>query len=328
VKDLLRTADLSVGDLEALLELAAAYKRHPHRQRGLLAGESVVLYFNKPSTRTRISFETAVARLGAAPVAVGPNDLQLGRGETIEDTARVMSRYARAFVIRTFADEDVARFARAASIPVINALTDGHHPCQSLADLMTLKERFGGLRGVRLAYVGDGNNVCHSLLEAGALGGLDLRVATPPGFEPEAEVVDRARRIAEGTGARIEVGTDPQAAVGGAQAIYTDVWLSMGEPESERASRIALFEAYQVNARLFELAAADAVFMHCLPDHRGEEVTAEVVDGSRSIVFDQAENRLHTAVAVLEALHGRALRGARPEPAAGAREPRAAVAGA
>ncbi len=320
MKDLLRTADLSVGDLAALLELAAAYKRQPHRQRGLLAGESVVLYFNKPSTRTRISFETAVARLGAAPVAVGPNDLQLGRGETIEDTARVMSRYARAFVIRTFADEDVARFARAASIPVINALTDGHHPCQSLADLMTLQQRFGGLRGVRLAYVGDGNNVCHSLLEASALGGLELRVATPPGFEPEAEVVACARRIARATGARIDVGSDPKAAVRGAQAVYTDVWLSMGEPESERASRLALFEAYQVNARLFELAAADAVFMHCLPDHRGEEVTAEVVDGPRSIVFDQAENRLHTAAAVLEALHGRALQGAPAEGAEAAPE--------
>jgi len=313
LKDLLRTADLSSSDLERVLDLAAAYKRKPHRHKTLLAGDTVVLYFNKPSTRTRISFETAVARLGGAPIAVGSNDLQLGRGETIEDTARVLSRYTRAFVIRTFKDEDVARFAAAASIPVINALTDGHHPCQSLADLMTLRERFGQLQGLRLAYLGDGNNVTHSLLEAGALAGVDVQVGAPRQAFPSAEVVDRARAIAERTGARILVTEDPVEAVRGAHAVYTDVWLSMGQPESERAERIARFTPYQVNTALLEQARPDAIFMHCLPDHRGEEVTAAVVDGPRSIVFDQAENRLHTSAAVLEALVKGELKGSASE---------------
>jgi ornithine carbamoyltransferase len=310
LKDLLRTADLSAGDLARVLDLADAYKRHAHRQKQLLAGETVVLYFNKPSTRTRISFETAVARLGAVPIGVGPHDLQLGRGETIEDTARVMSRYARAFVIRTFADDDVRRFAAAADIPVINALTDGHHPCQSLADLMTLRERFGQLPGVRVAFVGDGlNNVTHSLIEAAALAGLDLRVAAPRERFPDPAVLGPARELAAASGARLLVTEDPLQAVRGVQAVYTDVWVSMGVPDSERAARIALLAPYQVDARLMATADQDAVFMHCLPDHRGEEVTAEVVDGPRSIVFDQAENRLHTAAALLEALVQRELRG-------------------
>lgn len=309
MKDLLRTADLTPGDLERVLDLAAAYKRHPHRQRTLLAGETVVLYFNKPSTRTRISFETAVARLGAVPIGVGPNDLQLGRGETIEDTARVMSRYARAFVIRTFLDDDVARFARTSSIPVINALTDLHHPCQSLADLMTIRERLGRLEGVKVAYVGDGNNVAHSLLEAGALAGMDVRCGSPAGYLPEPEVVERAQAIAAKTGGKVTVTSDPIEAVHGCHAVYTDVWLSMGDAETERAERIRTFSPFQVNDTLLGHADRDVIFMHCLPDHRGEEVTAEVVDGPRSIVFDQAENRLHTSAAVLEALVCGALKG-------------------
>ncbi len=309
MKDLLRTADLTPGDLERVLDLAAAYKRHPHRQRTLLAGETVVLYFNKPSTRTRISFETAVARLGAVPIGVGPSDLQLGRGETIEDTARVMSRYARAFVIRTFSDDDVARFANNATIPVINALTDQHHPCQSLADLMTLRERMGRLSGLRVAYVGDGNNVAHSLLEAGALAGLDVRCGSPAGYQPDPEVVARAQAIAAETGGKVTVTADPVEAVKGCHAVYTDVWLSMGHAESERAERLKVFAPYQVNDALLAHADRDVLFMHCLPDHRGEEVTAEVVDGVRSIVFDQAENRLHTAAAILETLLSGELKG-------------------
>ena len=299
---LLRVADLGTADLAHLLALASTFKADPYAHRRFLANDTVVLYFNKPSTRTRISFETAVARLGGIPITIGPGDLQLGRGETIEDTARVVSRYARAFVIRTYADADVARFAAAATIPVINALTDLHHPCQALADLLTLREKRGDLRRLRLAYVGDGNNVAHSLLEAAALAGLSIHVATPSSFAPDPAIVAGARRCARDTGATIEVSEDPVAAVRGADAVYTDVWVSMGDPEDERAQRFAALAPYQVNAALMALAKPDAIFLHCLPDHRGEEVTAEVVDGARSVVFDQAENRLHTAVAILFAL--------------------------
>jgi ornithine carbamoyltransferase len=303
MKDLLRTADLSPDGLRTLLDLAAAYKADPHRGRTMLAGDSVVLYFAKPSTRTRISFETAVGRLGATPVVVGPAELQLGRGETIEDTARVISRFARAFVIRTFADADVAAFARAATIPVVNALTDGHHPCQSLADLLTLREAFGRLAGRKLAYLGDGNNVAHSLLEAGALAGMHVAVGTPPGYEPAPEVVERARAVAV-DGAYVEITADPAAAVDGADAVYADVWLSMGDPDVERAARLRALEPYRVTAEVMALAQPHAVFLHCLPAHRGEEVSAEVIDGRWSRVFDQAENRLHTSVALLDALVG------------------------
>jgi len=310
LRHLLRTSDLSPADLTRLLDRADAFKRDPYRARERLRSETVVLYFNKPSTRTRISFETAVARLGGTPLGVGPNDLQLGRGETIEDTARVVGRYARAFVIRTFSHADVERFAAACSIPVVNALSDAHHPCQSLADLMTLREKRGDLRTLRVAYVGAGNNVVHSLLEAAALAGMQLAVATPRRWAPDPGVVANALRLAGASGAAIELGEDPHAAVRGADAIYTDAWLSMGDPDSERAERLALLAPYQVNAALFAGARADAIFLHCLPDHRGEEVTAEVADGPRSVIFDQAENRLHTSVALLSALLDGALEGA------------------
>jgi ornithine carbamoyltransferase len=310
-RHLLRTLDLGPADLGRLLDLAVHLKADPFARGELLRNQTVVLYFNKPSTRTRISFETAIARLGGTPIAVGGADLQLGRGETIEDTARTISRYARAFVIRTFSDDEVARFAAAASIPVINALTDRHHPCQSLADLMTLRERRGTLKGCRLAYVGDGNNVCHSLIEAAALAGLDLRIATPPDYAAAADIVAAAAAVAQRTGAAIRIGTDPAAAVEGAEAVYTDVWLSMNVPEAERPRRLAAFAPFQVNRALMARARADAIFMHCLPDHRGEEVTGEIVDGPQSVVFDQAENRLHTAAAILCALLEGGVRGAR-----------------
>jgi len=310
VKDLLRTADLGRDDLRLLIELGDRFKKHPYERRDALRNDTVVLYFAKPSTRTRISFETAVARLGGTPIGVGPDELQLGRGETIEDTARVISRYASAFVIRTYKDEDVRRFAAAASIPVINALTDLHHPLQSLADLMTLREKLGGWEGRKLAYVGDGNNVAHSLMEAAALAGLSIAVATPDGYAPNPSIVARARELAAATGATLELTADPQAAVRGADAVYTDVWVSMGVPEAERPARLKALAPYQVNDALMRLAAPGALFMHCLPDHRGEEVTASVVDGPRSVVFDQAENRLHTAKAVLFALVERMVKGA------------------
>ncbi len=310
MKDLLRTSDLSSDDMAYLLDLAGTCKREPLRQRGLLANESVVLYFNKPSTRTRISFETAVARLGGTPIAVEAKDLQLGRGETIEDTARTISRYARAFVIRTYSDEELLRFARAASIPVINALTDGHHPCQSLADMLTIREKLRLAPDVRVAYLGDGNNVCHSLIEAAALCGLDIAVATPPRYAPDAALVEAARAVAAETGGRVTLTPDPHEAVRGAHVVYTDVWLSMGQAQNERAARLAALAPYQVNTALLAHALPDVIFMHCLPDHRGEEVTAEVVDGPHSVVFDQAENRLCTAMAVLEALLRHELAGA------------------
>jgi ornithine carbamoyltransferase len=311
LEDLLRTSALSPDDLILLLELAASFKAEPYQERSLLQNDTVVLYFNKPSTRTRLSMETAVARLGGTPIMVGPDDLQLGRGETIEDTATVVGRYARAFVIRTFSDDDVARFARATPIPVVNALTDQHHPCQSLADLLTLKEHRGDLRTLQVAYVGDGNNVAHSLMEAAALAGMTLRVATPADLAPSDEVRATVERLSRSTDAQVSWGTDPVAAVTGADAVYTDTWMSMGTPADEREARLAKLMPYQLNAALLAHARPDAIVMHCLPDHRGEEITADVVDGPRSVVFDQAENRLHTAVALLCALITGKLEGAR-----------------
>lgn len=283
--DLLRIADLAPDELARLLDLAAAMKPEPHGWRDTLAGESVACYFSKPSTRTRISFEAAVHRLGGLPIMLRPDELQLGRGEPIADTARVMSSYCAAIVIRTFAQRDVQEMAAASAVPVINALTDDHHPCQALADLLTLRERFGDLDGLAVAYVGDGNNVARSLVEAAALTGIDLRLACPPGYE-------------------LDIGSvvhDPREAVAGARAVYADVWVSMGE-EAERARRLADLEPYRVDAALMAAAAPDAVFLHCLPAHRGEEVAAEVIDGPQSAVWQQAANRLPTEQAVLHAL--------------------------
>lgn len=299
MKDLLRIADLLPADLDRLLTIAGEAKCFPRGVVPLLQGETVVCYFSKPSTRTRLSFATAIARLGGVAEFVGPTELQLGRGETIEDTARVISRYAAAFVIRTFDDEDVRRFADAASIPVINALTDGHHPCQALADLLTLKERFGSLPGRKVAYLGDGNNVAHSLMEACSMAGVDVAVATPPGYQPDDEVVLTAERLAATSGALVTVTMDPLKAAADADAVYTDVWVSMGTPETERNARVASLAAYRVDEAVMAEAKPGAMFMHCLPAHRGDEVVASVIDGPQSVVFDQAENRLHTAVAVL-----------------------------
>jgi len=299
---LLRTADLGRKNLELLLRASTRFRSYPLSQHTLLRGDTVTLYFNKPSTRTRLSFETAVARLGATPIGVGPHELQLDRGETIEDTARVISAYTRAFVIRTFADEDVARFARAATIPVINALTDGHHPCQSVADALTLVDEWGRPAGRRVAFVGDGDNVVHSLVEACALLGAHVAVATPPGREPNPRVIEHASRLAAENGGTVSVTNDPYEAVRGADAVYTDVWQSMGVPEDQREARVRAFRPYQVNTKLMAAAADDAIFMHCLPAHRGEEVTAEVIDGPRSRVFQQAANRLPTEQAILWAL--------------------------
>jgi ornithine carbamoyltransferase len=310
MKDLLRTANLNQDDLALLLDLSAQYKEDPLGHHDTLHGETVVLFFDKPSTRTRISLETAVVRLGGLPVAVRPDELQLGRGETIEDTARVISSYARALAIRTFSDEDVQRFASAASIPVINALTDTHHPCQSVADLMTLREHFGALHGLRLAYVGDGNNnVAHSLMEGAMLMGMDMTLASPPTYEPHPDVVAWAHAQAEVAGGRLQIMLDPTEAVQGALAVYTDLWVSLGNADHERSARRTAFRPYRVDPALMARADRKAVFMHCLPANRSEEVAAEVIDGPQSIVFHQAANRLPTGQAILYALLKGLLRG-------------------
>lgn len=310
MKDLVRVSDLSSDGLARLLNLAAAAKRSPHAWSGVLAGDTVVCYFAKPSTRTRLSFAAAVARLGGVAEFVGPSELQLGRGETIEDTARVISRYTRAFVIRTFADEDIRCFAENASIPVVNALSDAHHPCQALADLLTLREHFGSFENLKVAYIGDGNNVAHSLLEACALAGIDIAVATPARYAPAPEVVATAKLLALDTGAQVTVTNDPHQAAAGAAAVYTDVWVSMGTAESERIERSNALLPYRVDDALIAEARADAVFLHCLPANRGEEVTRTVIDGPRSLVFDQAENHLHVAAAVLAGLLNGSVTGA------------------
>ena len=290
-------ADLDPGALGTVLADAAALKadRAPTED---LAGRSVALIFEKPSTRTRVSFEVGVAELGGTPLVLGRNDLQLGRGETIEDTARVLSRYCHAIVIRTFEHERLERLAAAATVPVVNALSDHEHPCQALADLQTVAEHLGSTSGKTLAYLGDGNNVAHSLMLAGALAGMTIRVATPPGYEPAARVLDAARDLAV-DGAQIQTLHDPAAAVAGADVLYTDVWASMGQ-EDEAEERKAIFAPFQIGAELVASAADDAIVMHCLPAYRGQEITADVLDGPRATaVWDQAENRLHAQKALL-----------------------------
>ena len=298
---LLRSSDLRPSELTELLDLAGAMKRRPGGWRKALRSQSVACYFTKPSTRTRVSVEAAVHRLGALPIMLRPDELQLGRGEPIADTARVLSSYCAAIVIRTFAQADVEELASASTVPVINALTDEHHPCQALADLLTLREHYGQLEGVALAYVGDGNNVAHSLMEAGALATMDIRIACPHGYEPDPVVLAGAEVCARENGGRISVVHDAREAVEGAHAVYTDVWVSMGD-EAEQERRLAELARFQVTPRLMALATEDAVFLHRLPAHRGQEVAAEVIDGQQSLVFTQAANRLATEQAVVYAL--------------------------
>ena len=290
-QDFLRVSDLDADGLEAVLALAAQMKERPHGFIEALRGDTVACFFEKPSTRTRVSFAAAAERLGMLPVLLRPDELQLGRGETIADTARTLSGYANAIVIRTFAQATVEEIADAASAPVINALTDEHHPCQALADLLTLRERFGRLEGLKVAFVGDFDNVATSLAEAAVLSGIEFVVGCPSGYE-----------LAVAGAVVVE---DPAAAVRGAHAVYTDVFVSMGN-EAEAAERLRDLAPYQVNEALLELADPAAIFMHCLPAHRGEEVTADVIDGPRSVVWQQAENRLPTEEAILYALIARA----------------------
>ncbi|MEM9489402.1 MAG: ornithine carbamoyltransferase [Myxococcota bacterium] len=293
MKHLLSLADCSREQLAGLLALAAEVKAEPARYREALAGKTLAMIFQKPSTRTRVSFEVGMYQLGGHGLYLSGRDMQLGRGESIPDTARVLSRYVDGILARVFAHSDVEALSQG-TVPVINGLSDLLHPCQILADFLTLQEHKGQLDGLVLAYVGDGNNVAHSLINGGALAGVAIRVATPAGYEPDPAIVAAARSA----GGTVEVMRDPAAAVDGADAIYTDVWASMGQ-EDEHAARLRTFSDYQVNEELFGKAKSDAIFLHCLPAHRGEEVTDGVVDHPRSVVFDEAENRLHTQKAVL-----------------------------
>jgi ornithine carbamoyltransferase len=299
-RHLLSSDDLTSAQQASIIARAVHVKKDRREHALTLEGRSVAMIFEKPSTRTRVSFEVAVSELGGHPLVLKPDEVQLGRGETIPDTARILSRFCDAIVIRTFAQHRLTALAEAASIPVVNALSDEEHPCQALADVMTIGERFDDLSSVRLCYLGDGNNVCHSLLLAGAKAGLErVDVAAPPGYEPDAAVVARAQAIGEETGTVIAVSNEPAAAARGAHVVYTDVWASMGR-ESEREERLARFRGFAVSSAIMANAAPGAIAMHCLPAHRGEEIDAEVIDGPASAVWDQAENRLHTAKAVLE----------------------------
>lgn len=304
-RDLLSPLDLSRPELERVLELAGllkAWQRAGVRMTPL-AGRSLAMIFQKPSTRTRVSFDVAMAQLGGHALTLHARELQLGRGETIEDTGRVLSRYVDAIMVRTYAHREVEALARAASVPVINGLTDYLHPVQALADFMTIQERLGRLAGVRLVYVGDGNNVARALLWGGARLGMHLVVSSPPGYQLEPEAVAVAEAEAAASGGRVELVTDPREAVRGADVIYTDVWTSMGQ-EAERERRVRDLAAYRVDARLVAEAAPHVLVMHCLPAHRGEEITDDVIDGPHSVVWDQAENRLHSQKALLLLLLG------------------------
>jgi ornithine carbamoyltransferase len=297
-RHLLVDDDLSAAEQVAVLDEADRMKKDRFSHRPLAGPRSVAVVFEKPSTRTRLSFEIGIAELGGHPVILDAQSTQLGRGETIEDTARVMSRYVDAIVIRTFGQDRIEALAAASSVPVVNALTDYAHPCQALADLQTIREHKGTLAGLTLAYLGDGNNMAHSLMLAGAIAGLHVRVGSPKGFEPLEAVVTRASELATASGGSVAVTNDAAAAAAGADVLYTDVWASMGQ-ESEAAGRLDAFRPYAIDERAVAAAAPDVVVMHCLPAHRGEEIAAAVIDGPASIVFDQAENRLHAQKALL-----------------------------
>ncbi len=302
-KDLLTIHDFEKSDVEYILDRSSWLKdiqKHGTFHQPLKT-KTLGMIFEKSSTRTRVSFEVGMYQLGGQALFLSGNDLQLGRGEPIADTARTLSRYLDAVMIRTFAQAVVEELARYASIPVINGLTDLHHPCQALADLLTIKEKRGTLAGITLAYVGDGNNVANSLIQACTKTGMNMIVACPQGYEPDATIVGNAMTQANRMGSRLEITTDPLYAAQDADVVYTDVWASMGQ-ESEQAKRTKAFTGFQINANLMNVARPDALVMHCLPAHRGEEISAEVIDGPQSIVFDQAENRLHTQKAVLEML--------------------------
>ena len=301
MKDLLRTQDLSRDDVELLLETAAAFAENPLRSKSALANKSVAIYMTKPSTRTRLSSETAVAHLGGTPIFIRGDELQLGRGETIADTAKIISGYCSALIIRTFAQADVDELGAHASIPVINALTDDDHPTQLLADWLTIRENFGkDITGRKFVYLGDGNNMSHAWLIMGAIMGAHVVAATPTGkWAPNPKVVEIAKNIAAKSGGEVEVSHDPEAASKDASVLYTDVWMSMGDSESERKEKTLALAPFAVTENLFSLTNKDSIFMHCLPAHRGEEVEASVIDGPRSVIWREAYHRRTTIQSLL-----------------------------
>ncbi len=298
VRNLVADQDLTISDLKMIFELAGRVKASPGSFSHALAGKQLAMIFEKPSLRTRVTFEVGMTSMGGFAIYLEHSKPRLGERESIKDIARNLSRWVDGIVARTYSHHAVVELAENASIPVINALTDLLHPCQALGDYFTLQEKFGRLRGMKLAFVGDGNNVCHSLMLTGAKFGVALRVATPSGFEPKAEIVEEAKALGRETGAKIQLFRDPFEAVAGAQAVYTDVWASMGQ-EFAAHLRTQVFTPYQVNENLMNAAGPGAVFLHCLPAHRGYEVTDPVIDSPQSLVYDQAENRLHVQKALL-----------------------------
>ena len=305
-KDLLSVTDLSGAGVRGLISTAISMKKDAARGKGgrPLQGKVLGLLFSKPSTRTRVSFQVGMAQLGGTTIVLPPAETQLGRGESLEDTASVLSRYLDGLVIRTFEQKEVEDWAFHSTIPVINGLSDYCHPCQILSDLMTIKEKFGRLKGVRIAYIGDGNNVAHSWILAAGVLGLDLTLAVPKGYEPLRSVMDEGRSMFRGTGEPPRLCHNPKEAARDADVLYTDVWTSMGQ-EKERARRLRAFRTFQINSKLLSLADPGAVVMHCLPAHRGEEITSDVLDSPASVVLDEAENRLHLQKALLVKYLGR-----------------------
>jgi ornithine carbamoyltransferase len=301
MKDLLRTEHLSRADVELLLDTAADFAKNPLRSNTALSNKSVAIYMTKPSTRTRLASETAVAHLGGTPIFIRGDELQLGRGETISDTAKIISGYCDALIIRTFAQSDVDELGANSTIPVINGLTDDDHPTQLLADWVTIRENFGNdVAGRKFVYLGDGNNMTHAWLIMGAIMGAHVVAATTAGkWAPDAAVVAKAKEIAAKSGATIEVTNDPEAAAQGASVLYTDVWMSMGDPEAERAEKIKALTPFAVTEKLMKLTEKDSIFMHCLPAHRGEEVEANVIDGAKSVIWREAFHRRTTIQALL-----------------------------
>ncbi|MDP4092832.1 MAG: ornithine carbamoyltransferase [Bacillota bacterium] len=305
MKHLISLNDLSIEEFEEILKLSEKLKRQLKEgiQHHLLKGKTLGMIFTKSSTRTRVSFEVGMYQLGGYPLFLSSNDIQLGRGESIYDTAQVLSRFIDGIMIRTFKQSDVEDLAKYGNIPVINGLTDLMHPCQILADLFTVYEHKGKLKGLKMAYIGDGNNVANSLLHGCAKAGMDIAVAAPKGYECDETIIAEAMETAKVTGSKILLTTDPEEAISNADAVYTDTWVSMGQ-ESEKESKIKVFTPYQVNGQLFSKAKEDAVFLHCLPAYRGYEVTEDVIDGPQSVIFDEAENRMHVQKAVMALVMG------------------------
>ncbi|MGC2423400.1 MAG: ornithine carbamoyltransferase [Nitrospirota bacterium] len=302
-KDLLTLASFPDEDFFKVLERAALLKalKLKGEERSTLKGRTLAMIFEKSSTRTRVSFEAGITQLGGHAIFLSSADTQIGRGEEVRDTARVLSRYVDAIMVRTYRQESVEVMAKFATVPVINGLTDMHHPCQVLADLLTIKEKLGSLKGMKLAYIGDGNNMANSLIEGSAKAGMDIALACPEGYDPDSGILAWAKEKGMAGGTSVQLVRDPIAAASGADVLYTDVWASMGQ-ESEKASREKHFRGFQINAELLSIAKPGAIVLHCLPAHRGEEITDEAMEGKNSAVFDQAENRLHVQKALLELL--------------------------